>query len=130
MECIRNTFFFSLDSSCGTYEDLKLAGEKHYTLKIRLKIPESIPDQKKQLAEMISIAPGAKFQERFLSRFIFDIPNPDGSISIKKLYMFLESRKFLTKKSILFSHEFVLGRGSLGIIQYTISNNTLGKYIF
>ncbi len=81
-------------SSFGTYEELKAAGEKHYTLKIRLKIPDNVQEQKEQLGEIIQVSPGAKFQERFLSRFVFDIPNPRGEVTVKSIFNFLDSRKF------------------------------------
>ncbi len=83
---------------------------------------------------MISIAPGTKFQERFLTRFIFDIPNPKGHVTIKKIFHFLEEREFVHFfyffKNTCSMPFCISGRKSLGIIQYTISNNTLGKYIF
>jgi len=99
--------------SFGSIKKLQETKRKYITLKIQLRIPADIHDQKKQLAEILGIAPKTRFAERFLNRFVFEIPTPYDEIKVHNIFDFLEER-----------YE------SLGIIQYSISNNTLGNYLF
>jgi len=81
-------------------EGLKLTKTKLITLKIRLRIPQDEDGQKKQLAEIIGIAPGTRFSERFLNRFVFEIPNWNDKIKVKDIYEYLEQSKTYHAKAL------------------------------
>ena len=73
---------------------MKKRGKKsRFTLKIRMALPKDSAGQRVQLALLLGIAPDTEFHERFLDRFVFEIPNPEGKIKVKDILSYLEKRE-------------------------------------